>query len=125
MSSLIEEVSTKKQQVVHYERLKRYHGTHAALTNFPERNVTTSETHKELLGTCNVNDYEDCESYFVPFPNAYPELLKQPTMQVSPNSNSVPTCATSVPHSRHPLLSLQPSHPGSLSCTPTLFINPP
>ena len=99
---LIEEVSTKKQQIVHYDRLKRYHGTSAALTNVPERNVTTSEIHNEPLGRCDVDDHEDCESYFAPFPNAYPEPLQQPTMQVSPSSNSVPTCATSVPQQQTP-----------------------
>ena len=98
----IEEVSTKKQHVVHYDRLKRYHGTPAALTNVPERNVTTSEIHNEPLGTCDVDDHEDCESYFAPFPNAYTENLKQPTMQVSPSSNSVPTCVTSVPQQQTP-----------------------
>ena len=93
---LIEEVSTKKQQIVRYDRLKGYHGTPAALTNVPERNVTTSEIHKEPLGTCDVDDHQACESYFAPFPNTYPDPLKQPTMQVSHSSNSVPTCATSV-----------------------------
>ena len=99
---LIEEVSTKKQQVVHYDQLKRYHGTSAALTNVPERNVTTSEIHKEPLGTCDIDDHEDCEPYFAPFPNAYPELLKPQTMHVSPSFNSDPSFATSVPQQQTP-----------------------
>ena len=38
----IEEISTSKRQVVHYDRIKRYHGPIPAASNVPNRNVTTS-----------------------------------------------------------------------------------
>ena len=66
---LIEEVGTKKQQVVEYDRLKRYHGTPSVSTNAPERNVTA---HEEPLGTSDVDDHEDYEYFLGHFPNAYP-----------------------------------------------------
>ena len=60
VSYLIGEVSTKKQQVVHYDRLKRYYGTPPVSTNVPERNVIAPEV---PLGISDVAEHEVCESF--------------------------------------------------------------
>ena len=89
----IEEISTQKRQVVHYDRLKRYHGTVPTVSNVQSRNHTTPNEPSQ--SKTSTRTHQCCNSFVYPLPTA--SLPPRFSMQTSsPQSDDFPNRTATV-----------------------------